>query len=1365
MRKVLIWVGGAVGVLAGLAVIALVAAMAIVDGDFIADRASQAAEAQTGQPLVFTQTPDVSLFPTFRLDAMGARLGPEDAPLVTIGRLDVAVPVLPALFGTITVERLIVEDVTAVVEIDEQGRSPLFGPQEGQTTPPEPAGGGGPGGGALPDIRLGEVRLSNLEVRYANAMTGQTVDVREGGLTVSLPDLAQPLALRGGAVVNGEQVDLALDIQDLRALAQGGATTLAARLDTRLATAALDVTSDAGATAADGTVAVEVANLPAVLDWLQVAGASPVGAVSATGDVGLGAGVFRLSDLTILADAVALAGSATLDTTHRTPRLVATLATNDFALDPFLAGDDPGADGAAPARPADGGGHAGGGQGGPLPWDALTAANLDLKLALGRLTIDGTPIGPGDVTVGLEDGVLAVGITETQVLGGTVAGQVDADAGSQSFGLDLTLAEIAPAPLLAAAADIQADGVRVGGRAAASGTGATVPQLIETLTASYDLAVTGDRLVVPDPRGDTPVTMTDLALSASLPRIDGRLSVEGGLVAQDRPVELEVAADNVRAILAGETRQVSVALRSDPASLRFGGTLALDPAATGPAVIKNLVGMGQANIPSLRAVAQWLALPLPQDLPVDRIQFDGLLDMEGLAAASDGFSLALDDITVNGMAGVDLSGPVPMVRARLTTGDFTIDRFLDLGAGATDGPAAAPAPEGPAAEATALPWQALADAGAEVDVAVTLGRIGVRGTAIGPGAVSVRLADGVLDLDLDQVSALDGEISGTVDADAGAARIQTDLRLDGLAPGPLLAEVAELRSDGLTLSGTLTGDGQGQGLDALLDGLSAAVDLDLAARGLWVPDPRGDAPVAIRDLALAVALPTLDGQLTIDGGLTAQGQPLTLTLSASNVRALVAGQAQPVALDLSSQPATVRFDGRLGLDAAKAGAEALTDLDGTILIDVPSISAASRWLALPLPDGVAAETLRFEGPVTATAQSAALPNFALTLDETQASGRLEASLAEPMRLDADIRMGAVDLNRYLPQADTDADSQPAPAGDAPTDWSDEPIDFSFLDTTTIDARLVSDGIRYGEIDLGAATYSVTLRDGVLAVDVPELPVFEGVVSADVDVTRVDGGARVAAVLSGSGIAARPMLQALAGTGDLSGTTDLSVDVITQGGTERQLVTALDGTTWVTFRDGSLRGINIPAILRNPVAAATGRLGDVAQETDFAEFGASFQITDGIAATQDIRMLAPLFRVDGQGTISLPPRQLDLSLNPVATASLEGQGGQFDRGGLRIPIRVRGSFENPRIEPDFSNIDIRALADPNRVGDALRDPGGTLRGLLGGGQPGGGSAPAGPAPDDTAPAAEDPPAPAEATPPAEPAPANPLDTLRRGLFGN
>jgi hypothetical protein len=60
------------------------------------------------------------------------------------------------------------------------------------------------------------------------------------------------------------------------------------------------------------------------------------------------------------------------------------------------------------------------------------------------------------------------------------------------------------------------------------------------------------------------------------------------------------------------------------------------------------------------------------------------------------------------------------------------------------------------------------------------------------------------------------------------------------------------------------------------------------------------------------------------------------------------------------------------------------------------------------------------------------------------------------------------------------------------------------------------------------------------------------------------------------------------------------------------------------------------------------------------------------------------------------------VTPKAVASLEGQGGRSDLGGIMVPVDIRGPWDNLSYKPDLSAA----------IGQQLKDPGALLQNLPG-----------------------------------------------------
>ena len=147
---------------------------------------------------------------------------------------------------------------------------------------------------------------------------------------------------------------------------------------------------------------------------------------------------------------------------------------------------------------------------------------------------------------------------------------------------------------------------------------------------------------------------------------------------------------------------------------------------------------------------------------------------------------------------------------------------------------------------------------------------------------------------------------------------------------------------------------------------------------------------------------------------------------------------------------------------------------------------------------------------------------------------------------------------------------------------------------------------------------------------------------------------------------------------------------------------LNGKGSVTFRDGAIKGINLGAMSRNVASAFLDAQAGRAQQTDFAELGGTFTITNGILRNRDLALLSPLLRVTGAGTVSLPPRTIDYRLEPKLVADLQGQGGSQQTAGIAVPVRLHGPWSNIAYEPDLAGVLQNQLRNPGAAVDTLRN---------------------------------------------------------------
>jgi hypothetical protein len=274
-------------------------------------------------------------------------------------------------------------------------------------------------------------------------------------------------------------------------------------------------------------------------------------------------------------------------------------------------------------------------------------------------------------------------------------------------------------------------------------------------------------------------------------------------------------------------------------------------------------------------------------------------------------------------------------------------------------------------------------------------------------------------------------------------------------------------------------------------------------------------------------------------------------------------------------------------------------------------------------------------------------------------------------------------------------------------WSSDPIGFDGLRAIDANLNLKADEIVADRIKIGPSLLKASIANGKLNAELTEMSLYSGI---GVGVLSVDGSSStpsLEAFFRLDGIDALSFLSDAVGFSRLEGTGSLSFDIRSTGGSQAALMAALAGKGSTDFRNGAIRGIDIPKMVRGlSVETLLGWQQSGDEKTDFSQLSGTYTIDKGILTNQDLLLIGPLLRVTGTGTVDIPQKTLAYRVDPKIVASLEGQGGSQDLEGFAVPIRVEGPWSRPRIYPEIEGI----LQDPQKALDQLRKLG---SGLFGG----------------------------------------------------
>lgn len=310
--------------------------------------------------------------------------------------------------------------------------------------------------------------------------------------------------------------------------------------------------------------------------------------------------------------------------------------------------------------------------------------------------------------------------------------------------------------------------------------------------------------------------------------------------------------------------------------------------------------------------------------------------------------------------------------------------------------------------------------------------------------------------------------------------------------------------------------------------------------------------------------------------------------------------------------------------------------------------------------------------------------FAVKLDDTQIKGSFGISrFAKPV-YHFDVDIDKLDADRYITKTES---KTPAAKPDP-----NAPIDLSALKNINADGELRIGWLKLANVKSTNVRIKLKADDGVAQLAPFSANLYDGAMSGSL---RVDarGTPDITFKQAMTGISIGPLLVDAINNDMLSGKGALNVDVTTSGATVGALKKSLSGTAGLNLADGAVKGIDIAGTIRgykDKISSLKGQAsveGDKSQKTDFSEMVATFDIRNGVARNDDLSMKAPLFRVTGNGEIDIANETINYLAKPTIVKSLAGQGGAGldELSGLTIPVKLTGTFAQPKYALDFAGI--------------------------------------------------------------------------------
>ena len=328
------------------------------------------------------------------------------------------------------------------------------------------------------------------------------------------------------------------------------------------------------------------------------------------------------------------------------------------------------------------------------------------------------------------------------------------------------------------------------------------------------------------------------------------------------------------------------------------------------------------------------------------------------------------------------------------------------------------------------------------------------------------------------------------------------------------------------------------------------------------------------------------------------GENVTLEAAAQKPLLLAAGATAPLSFSLKAAPASLLFDGKLGLAGSAF-------VDGVVKFQAPSLRHVLEWTGTRAGGSVSTAAISVSSHVSGEAGRAKFDNAQIMLDKNPCTGAFDLVAGETGRpvLSGTLAFETLDLGPFVSAFTPLATPKPANAAD-----NSDGIETTLAGLLNLDLRLSAAKATAGAIPLTGLAATAQVKDGLSVFDVSDAAAFGGNIQTSIRFDRTPSGTMaemrlLATDINGAAFGAAVGMTRLMPTG--KGT----VSVILKGPGKGwdTIMESADGSISATFGPGSLSGLDLAAFVKRNAEGGFFPLDDVDEGTvpiDGAELKAS-----------------------------------------------------------------------------------------------------------------------------------------------------------------
>ncbi len=465
----------------------------------------------------------------------------------------------------------------------------------------------------------------------------------------------------------------------------------------------------------------------------------------------------------------------------------------------------------------------------------------------------------------------------------------------------------------------------------------------------------------------------------------------------------------------------------------------------------------------------------------------------------------------------------------------------------------------------------------------------------------------------------------------------------------------------------------------------------------------------VTDLSLSLSNISLDKPIKMILKMRLDGQPLS-----------VQGMAGPIGNPPGSKEMTVDFKVK-ALDLIDCTLKGrLTDpmnsftFLGTLHLAPFSPKKLATALKIDFPvqttDPNVLEKVGFTGEFAVTKNAVSLSKSRLELDESLVTFEGRVTEFNKPIIKAKLNLDSIDIDRYLPPTQ-EKSPETAPASASAPASEFKVAKNSVLRTMTLDAQITTGMLKVAHIVIDATKLIITGKSGVFTVKPATIDLYEGKVVATARTDLAASPIQSHIEVDVQDLQVKKLLEDAAKVNKLEGVLKSHLVIAAHGANTATILHSAKGQGNLLLNDGAIVGIDLASMTRNATSFLQGKQSSTQKaRTDFSELSVPFTLSNGVATLTNAQLKSPFIRLLANGTTNLLTQSLDVIVEPKIVGTIKGQGDNTDHAGLLVPVRITGTFSDPKIRPQVTKELQNALSNPNQLKKDVRSIEKKIRGL-------------------------------------------------------